>query len=354
MKVIIILFLGIFLFGCLAEEPINQPFHTFTPLDVGDGTRISSPQAQGIDTTALSQVFNQVLTDERFWSIRSLLVYKNSYLIGEHYFKDDSDIDRLQLVWSCTKQVLGILIGTLVDRGLIESLDDQLGKYLSIAQDYPSKSKITIRQLLTMQSGIGYHNDKHTDLFLQKKVNNSLEMVLNLPDVDKPGTHFNYNDGNAHLLSALIHDVTGVPTDQWANEILFEPLGIKNYRWTRYIDGTTLGAFGLELTPRDLGKIGLCVQRNGTYESQKIISTDWIQIMTTAQVTSPADFDFGFLWWVHPERDIHFMWGHGGQYAIVSPQEQLTIVLTALPFTEGEFEIPIDEALKLFDKIVEH
>ena len=46
-----------------------------------------------------------------------------------------------------------------------------------------------------------------------------------------PGTHFSYNSGNAHLLSAITTKLTSCSALEFAQQHLFKPLGIEDVRW---------------------------------------------------------------------------------------------------------------------------
>lgn len=89
----------------------------------------------------------------------SPLVFRNGKLVAESYTKEDADRITPRAMWSCTKQVVGLLTGIALEKGLIHSVDDNIGKYLPETVDYPDKKDITIEQLLTMRSGIDYSND---------------------------------------------------------------------------------------------------------------------------------------------------------------------------------------------------
>ena len=93
---------------------------------------------------------------------------------------------------------------------------------------------------------------------------------------NSPGTDFYYNDGDPQLMSAVIQSAAGKPADEWADEVLFSKIGVRNYNWVRYKDGTTLGGFGIETTPREMAKIAMCVADSGRFNDQQIISAEWI------------------------------------------------------------------------------
>ena len=341
--------------GCLKEDPLNQSFVSFDPKFIDDGHILSNPSAENIDSLGLIEIYKGVYNDENLWSLRSLLVFRNGRLVAESYLKNDEDITNRHLIWSCTKQVVGVLTGIAMEEGFIESIDDPISKYLKEElTNHPDKADITIQNLITMQSGIDYSNDGaggQTDKMLRQIPNNSVDFILSRPMNATPGTTFHYNDGNPHLMSAIIQKAVGKPTDIWAGEMLFSKIEMTNYNWVRYKDGITLGGFGIETTPRELAKIALCVADSGNWKNQQIIDPNWISGMTTPQVETDFDYSFGYYWWIDPARGIHFMWGHGGQFAFIVPAKNLVVVFSSIPNTQGDYEIRAEEILPVVDRI---
>jgi len=356
MRPAIILLTTFALAGCMKDEPMNQPFESFQPKEIEDGLTISTPREEGMDPDKLDQVYKSTYADENLWSLRSLLVFRNNKLVAEAYLKENSDITSRHLIWSCTKQVMGVLTGIAVDQGLITSIEDPLSDYLTEAlSNYPDKSGITIEQLITMHSGIDYNNDGvggETDKVLRQIPENITEFVLSRPMRNEPGTDFHYNDGDPQLMSAIFQRVSGSPADVWADEVLFSKIGVSNYNWVRYKDGTTLGGYGIETTPREMAKIAMCVADNGLTNGQRIVSANWISEMTSPQFEMADPFSFGYYWWIDPSRNIHFTWGHGGQFAFIVPDQQLIVVMTSIPNTQGDYQIQADEALPIVDEII--
>ena len=357
MRQTILLLVFTLLSGCLKDDPLNKPFESFVPEEFNDGLVISSPEEEGMDRAKLNQVYKHIYEDENLWSLRSLLVFRNGHLVAESYLKDDTYLSHPQMIWSCTKQVMGILTGIALEEGVITSLDDPISMYLSgVEESHPEKANITIRQLITMHSGIDYNNDGvggQTDKVLRQIPDKLTSYVLSQPMRENPGSSFWYNDGDPQLVASLIQETTGKPADQWADEVFFSKIGFTNFNWVRYKDGTTLGGYGIETTPREMGKIALCVSNQGRYHDQQVIPSDWIGQMTSPQVEMDIDYDFGYYWWLDTQRGIHFMWGHGGQFAFIVPSRSLVVVMTSIPNTQGDYQIQADEALPVVDQIVE-
>ena len=341
--------------GCLKDDELNLPYISYEPQNINDGLIISSPTNENVDSQLLNEIYAEVYNDENLWSLRSLLVFRNDKFITEAYLKDEQDISNRHIIWSCTKQVVGVLTGMAIDKGLINNIDDPISAYFdSELHNHQDKSDITIRNLLTMQSGIDYNNEEQSDELLRQIPDNSVDFVLNRPINSPQGSIFHYNDGNPQLMSALIQKLTNKPADEFADEYLFSKIEVTNYNWVRYKDGVTLGGFGIETTPRELSKIALCVADDGRWKGQQIISSDWIKEMTSVQAQiENIEYSFGYFWWIDETRDIYFMWGAGGQFAFIAPDKNLVVIMTSFPNTAGEYEIQADEALNIVDKIID-
>ncbi len=352
-----LLFFFLLLSSCMTDDKLNLEFDSYTPKEINDGLVISSPAEEGMNAAQLTETYEYAFTDDDLWSLRSLLVFRNGKLVSEAYLKDEEDITNRHLIWSCTKQVMGMLTGIALEEELIEDIDDPISDYLAEELvGHEDKANITIRNLITMQSGIDYNNDGvsgQTDKILRQIPDNSVEFILDRPISFPQGTDFHYNDGDPHLMSAIIQKQTGKPTDEWADDVLFSKIEVTNYNWVRYKDGVSLGGFGIETTPRELAKLALCVADSGQWKSDQIIPANWIEEMTSVQVVlEDGDYDFGYYWWIDTAKDIYFMWGHGGQFAFIVPDVNVVVVMTSIPNTQGDYQIQADEALRVVDRVI--
>ena len=206
-QIILIAILSFSLVSCLKEAPLKIPFQSYTPASLDDGWEIAEPAQAGIDGEALKEVYRYVHKESNVWQIRSLLVFRNNKLVAESYMKDPEDRTNLHPVWSCTKQVIGILTGIAIDKGLI-SIDNSIAYYLPQVSKHPEKSGITIENLLMMKSGINYSNDGYNggDGKLAREVPaNSLDFILGLDMHATPGTVYRYKNSDPHLLHCIHH-----------------------------------------------------------------------------------------------------------------------------------------------------
>ena len=109
----------------------------------------------------------------------------------------------------------------------------------------PAKSEITVRQLLTHTSGIGYGiidgNEQIkmiyqragiTDLFTTEKVTiaESVKKLAKLPLHHNPGEKYTYSEG-LDVLGYFIEVVSGIPFDEFLKTRIFDPLGMNDTRF---------------------------------------------------------------------------------------------------------------------------
>jgi CubicO group peptidase (beta-lactamase class C family) len=343
--------------SCLTDDPLKIPFQSFSPLNLDDGWEIAKPDEVGIDEEALKDVYRYIHKDDAIWQIRSLLVIRNGKLVAESYMKNSNDRTNLHAIWSNTKQVVGILAGIAVDRGLI-SLNDTIADHLPEVSKHPEKSQITIENLLMMKSGVNYDNDgyKGQDAVLSREEpSNSIDYVLGLGMHSSPGAQFRYKNSDPHILSAIIQERAGKTLRDWAQDVLFDEIGIRRLTWLVYKDSVTMGGYGIKTTPREMGKIGQLVLNDGMWEGKQIVSSSWINEMTSSKVpaheTQNANITFGYLWWKDTERNVNFMWGHGGQFVLTNKDKNIVVVITAEQHTSGDFNLSAYEAFSLYDRI---
>jgi CubicO group peptidase (beta-lactamase class C family) len=344
--------LAIYMLSCVKEDAVNRPFTGFTPLSAGDGWILSGPSAENIDSTELIGIYRDLYEHEKAWTLNSMLVFRNGRLVAESYLKSDNDRTARRAIWSCTKQVTAMVTGIAINEGFIRSVDDPISDYLPEVAEHPEKQDITISDLLTMQSGIFFDNGTESDIFRQHKTENSIKYILGNELKWEPGTHFQYNDGAAQLMSGIIQNATRMTMADYADKKLMSQLGISNYEWRIYSDGVTLGAFGLQMPPRELAKIAQCVCDSGKWNGKEVVPAVWLRQALDIKVPGiHGNIGFGYFWWVNKSDNYSFMWGHGGQYAFIYPEKRLLVVFTGLEQADDDVAFWYDDAVLFADRV---
>ncbi len=281
----------------------------------------------------LDEAFAQA---ETVTNIKSLIVSYNGSIVREKYWRNGGT-NNIHDVRSVTKTVTGLLIGIAIEKGFIKSIDQPIEDFSSLLSvEFPQdKSSITIKHLLTMSGGFlwdelisvsGYNNWIGSP--------NQILYVLNTPMANNPGQVFTYNSGAIHLLSAIITASTGVSTKQFAETYLFNPLGFKNVVWETDHQGIYNGGAGLQMSPRDMVKIGELIRNKGIYNGNRIVSEAWINQAIQFQISTgnaqPFATGYGYCLWTGKANNIEYYFanGWGGQFLVVVPSLNLVVSAT--------------------------
>lgn len=313
----------------ITDEDLKQGYAGYVPRALEDGWAISTPAAEGFDTVRLGRVMESLHSEDLYPTVHGLLVVRHGRLVADVYPRDAADIHRLHAIQSATKSITSLLTGIALDRGLIGSLDAAVYDFVpQFFDDDVRKRSITLRHALAMETGLEFDNDADTPELVYSK-GSSAAFVLSRDLVFDPGTAFFYHDGNPQLASCVLQQVSGLTLEDFAARYLFGPLGITDYRWERHADGSTFGAFGLWLKPRDMAKIGQLLVQDGVWDGVPIVSTEWI-----AESTAPTPYNeyYALGWWVDPGGAFRAI-GHGGQVIHVAPDQDMVIVLTTDPYS---------------------
>ena len=340
---ILIMLLLLVLVSCTDEMTVEPNLYTYQiPEQLNDGWSVSSLQEEAMDTGVIEQVTSKIMS-KQFRGIHSLLIVKNGILVHEAYF-ENYQRSSLHTVYSITKSVSSTLIGIAMDRSLIHSVDDTV---LSFFPQYSiqdaNKQKIKLRHLLTLTSGLSWdeksypYSDPRNTETQMVATNDWMEFVLERPVQSDPGTEWVYNTGSVHLLSGIIKRASGMYADTFAEQTLFQPLGIQHYEWNKDPQGypcTGATLQGLRLRLRDIAKFGYLFLNNGMWNDHQVIPDTWVEESTRRHVDINDDRGCGYLWWtgsftVNGRKIPNFYAaGYGGQTIHIVPELDLMIVFT--------------------------
>ena len=153
------------------------------------------------------------------------------------------------------------------------------------------------------------------------------------------------------LLSGIVSRSSGEKMTDFAGSALFDPLGIHDWRW-RNQKGVVYMGGNLELTCRDMAKIGLLMLNKGLWNGERILSARWIEesfreLGIHEHSFQRHGFYHHYMWWRF-ERDFHgtlvrgyFASGNGGQNITVIPDLNMVVALTAGNYDKGLEDQPV-------------
>ncbi len=343
-------FLSIIIVGLLIGFTLT--FHR--TVNTSDGWQMALPNEVGMDEAILKDMVNKMHNGE-FGKFDALVIVKDGKIILDEY-ENGYNSKKVHEIASITKSITSLLIGMAKDKGEIKSEEEKIINYFNgykIQNLDERKKAITIKDILTMRSGFNWNEwttpmDKNNPLM--KMYNNSswIKTSINANMAYDPGTVFQYNSGGVILLDHIINSSTGMSSTKYAQKYLFEPLGIKEYFWSKeimFFGGTTNTGGGLNLRPRDLAKIGQMVLNKGKWNGKQIVSEEWLNESFKQHVElvnlGIMRSGYGYLWYIFPENmntwgdnSIYACCGAGGQYMFIIPKYNTIVVTTANEFDD--------------------
>ncbi len=298
------------------------------------GWRTADPADHGLDAAQLDRARDHVR--DHVPHMNSLLVVRGGYLV---YEDDRQGAQAMRNVKSMTKSVLSTLTGIAIQTGDLAGVQEQIGYVLPTAfatVAEKDKRAITIRDLLTMRSGLDWE-EYGPDALQMTASPNWVQYVLNRDLSHAPGTVFNYSTGDSQLLAATLQALTAMTLLDYADLYLFGPLGITQRTWPADPQGVTIGGAELHLTPRDMAKLGFLWLNRGTWNGDSIVSAAWMAEASTYHTRfEPRDerdcetLGYGYQFWLRPQADYDsfIAVGYGGQFVYVIPGLDMVVVMT--------------------------
>ncbi|MHC5795647.1 serine hydrolase domain-containing protein [Lacisediminihabitans sp. FW035] len=311
----------------------------------------STPEAEGIPSSAILDFLRAA--DARLDSLHSLMVVRHGRVVAEGWWSPYS-AGHPHMMFSVSKSFTSLAIGIAIDEGLL-ALDDRVVDLLPDdlpAEVDPHLAALTVRHLLTMTTG---HATDTVALSDSSHGDNWAAAILAQPLEHAPGTHYVYNSGATHVLSAIMQRLTGQRLLDYLRPRLLEPLGITDATWETSPQGIDAGGWGLSITSEQLALFGQLLLQRGQWDGRRLVPADWIDEATSPQVdTSTTDHDldgrqgYGYQFWRNRLAGYRAD-GAFGQFCIVLPEQDAVVVLTsALPVAQLALDLVWEHLLPAF------
>jgi CubicO group peptidase (beta-lactamase class C family) len=326
------------------------------PANINDGLLVATPADVSLQRAPFESL-TQAAIDERYPDTTSVLVFKDDRLVFEKYFAGGG-INVLNNTRSVTKTLTALIVAQAISDGALRSGDQPAFELLPdlapFKHDTPLKRAITLMDLLTMSSALDCND------FDEKNIGNEENMyplanwsrwVVDLPtksDYQRNSSGrgpFSYCTGGVFLLGQIVQRATRKPLDQYFDQRLFRPLGIRERNWFRSPSGEVMTGGGLELRSRDLLKLGVLMAGNGNWRGIQLVPEAWVRRMQTLSNVVDEQSSYGMLTWHREYRSPcgaisgWSMSGNGGNLVVSVPLKNLVAVVTRTRYnTRGMHE----------------
>jgi CubicO group peptidase (beta-lactamase class C family) len=285
-------------------------------------------------------------------NICEITAIKDGKVVYEDYWHGYQRGDTLN-VMSVTKSVIALLTGIAIDKGYIKCVDQ---KVMEFFPDYKVKRgektihDVTLRHLLTMTAPYKYRSEPWTKVCTSDDWTKAALDILG----GKNGITgvFRYATLGIQILSGVITNSSGMKTIDFANNYLFEPLGIPDHKnadchtkedqfdflmskepkgnvWFADPKNVNTAGWGLALSANDLASIGLMCLQKGIYDGKSIVAEKWIDAFSTPYTNLDEKFgnmSYGFLWWIiDADRRIYAAIGDGGNIIYINEEKGISV-----------------------------
>ncbi|MBC5995019.1 serine hydrolase domain-containing protein [Pontibacter cellulosilyticus] len=235
------------------------------------------------------------------------IILKDGYIVAEW-----GDTKAADPTYSVAKSFLSTILGLTIDRGMIQSINDPVAKYVKDG-GYTSEqnSKITwehhARQTSEWQGEMWGKKDD----FIGKEAYGRGERKPR--EIQEPGNFYEYNDTRINRFALSLLRLWEKPLPEVLEDEIMDPIDAsETWKWVPYrnsiieingkqmpsVSGGTRWGGGLWISTRDEARFGYLFLRNGRWEDKQLISEQWVKEATTRGTVGP---DYGYLWWLNTE-----------------------------------------------------
>ena len=247
--------------------------------------------------------------------------------------------------FSVAKSVTSTLVGAAVKDGYIKSLDEPVTKYIAGLKGSAYEG-VTIRQLLTMTSGLRWNEDyadPTSDISRlysatpDSGVDANVSFVRKLPREAEPGTKWVYKTPETNLIGVLVMEATHKKLADYLSEKIWRPYGMeRDAAWIVDQIGHEQGGCCLSVSLRDYARVGQFILDGARIDGKPVVPDGWMDAAThkQADIGSPGA-GYGYQWWTSDDGTFD-AYGIYGQNVHVDPTRKLVIVInSAWPVAVG-------------------
>lgn len=308
-----------------------------------------SLRGAGLDSVRIAELFRRTARGE-FPGIDAIVIARHGAIVAESYFNGYGP-DRRHDTRSATKSITSLLVGIAIDEGKL-SLDTAVvpffPEYRPAGGWDSARTELRLKHLLTMRTGLACND------FVDESPGNEEGMYpkqdwtrffFEIPDApEHAGKRFSYCTAGVALAGELLARAIHRPVAEFAEEKLWKPLGITGAHWAATPTGSAMTGGNLELTPRQMVRVGELMLDHGRVNGKQVVSTRWVEQSCSPQVDeSDSGYRYGYLWWLrNPQTDepalpsCHAS-GNGGQKIFVFPTADLVVVFTGSSYNKARY-----------------
>lgn len=283
--------------------------------------------------TPVSDEFKQSVTHYMQGNnVASVVIIQNGNLRHEQYGLEFGPEGRWTS-FSVAKSFTSTLVGAAIKDGYIKSLDDMVSDYVTGLKG-SAYDDVSIRQLLTMSSGVQWnedYDDPASDVAqfnAQKGENGESALVTymrKLPRRHAPGEVWNYSSGETNMIGVLVREATGKNLSDYLSEKVWATYGMEaKGTWLLSQDGEEISGCCIQARTRDFARFGQFVLDDGVANGVRVVPEGWFDLATQPYYEASRGKGYGFQWWINKDGSFEAS-GIFGQGIFIDPSRNLVI-----------------------------
>ena len=353
--------------GCAAEEALylrrfqqlTDPragggLPSYDPLEkvVGTARPMPLPAARRSDISAAAIAQAHDYAAARASS--ALLIWRAGRLEHEAYF-GRFDRNTPIVSKSLAKPVTALLVGRAIAQGYIQSLDQPVADFIGEWRADPLRSKITVRHLLDMRSGLLPQNSapNASDILNRAYLHPRHDEIIirEYPVTNTPGARYEYANANSELVAPLIERATGRRYSQYLSDALLVPIAAQGGEiWVNRPGGMAHAGCCLLLPAQSWLRMAILLMNDGVWQGKRLLPKGYVSEMRAGTLANPY---YGLGVWVagryvarrgfaHPSipvgkvlhsapylaGDLYLFDGNSNQVVYIIPSQNLIILRT--------------------------
>jgi CubicO group peptidase (beta-lactamase class C family) len=218
----------------------------------------------------------------------SCLVMVDGKTVFEDY-PNGGKAGRAHELASGTKSFAGVLAVAAATDGLL-NLDERAAATLPEWKGDPRKSRVTLRQILSLTSGLPGGEGGRVPAYAD---------AIQQPCAHEPGARFAYGPVPFQVFGEILRRKLG-PTKggvfEYLKRRLLDPIGLAVGFWRRGADRNPHVPSGARLTAREWAKFGELVRRKGAWDGRQVVPADALEGCFQGTAANPA---YGLTWWLN-------------------------------------------------------
>ena len=240
--------------------------------------------------------------------------------------------------FSVAKSMTSVLVGAAIRDGHIRSMDDKVSDYIAPMKG-SAYDDVSIRQLLTMTSGVRWnedYGDPNSDVARfnnhqpEEGVDALVSYLRRLPREVPAGTRWNYSTGETNLVGLLVSRATKRPLAEYLSEKVWVPAGMEQQAtWVLSKTGQEISGCCIQAATRDFARFGVFILNGARAGAQGTVPDGWLAEATSQRVAiGQPGRGYGYQWWTYDDGSYTAR-GIFGQGIFIDPKRRLVIASNA-------------------------